>query len=320
MLMRRVLPILFLQSLSSAVWQGRILEPNDAARHSSLGAPMAYLLGGQKCGSSSLFKMLKDYWTADELCSGHELGDEPTFFRKEKHFWSSMKNTSEAESNFEFYMQHFDTCPGSSLLIDGTPNYLCETSSHGNVPQMIREIYEKRGIDYTKLRFAAILRNPVHRAVSYYGHGIRQGWSEVTDKTWEEVVDADILSFKDAVKQDENMIPGTVCRSLQGGLYEVQLRHWFKHFDPSQFLIVTFQQFLKEPAGTTNAVAKHFGLSQHNIVGNADKVNTGEYKRPTVTSKEAEFFEPHQEALFRLKKKYPSSFYETSNNKFVFAS
>jgi len=281
---------------------------------------MAYLLGGQKCGSSSLFKMLDDYWAADELCSGHEIGDEPTFFRKEKHFWSSMKNTSEAESNFEFYMQHFDTCTGSSLLIDGTPNYLCETSSHGNVPQTMREVYQRKGIDVTKLRFAAILRNPVHRAVSYYGHGVRQGWNEVAGKTWEEVIDADILSFKDTVKQSGDEIPGTVCHSVQGGLYEVQLRHWFEHFDPSQFLIVTFQQLLKEPESTTNAVAKHFGLSQHKIGGDADKANTGKYMRPTVTSKEIDFFEPHQEALFRLKEKYPNSFYETPNNKFVFYS
>eukprot|EP00466_Bigelowiella_natans_P003841 jgi/Bigna1/86828/estExt_fgenesh1_pg.C_140092 len=298
--------------IATAVWQGGVLAPENIKEEIRM--PTAYLLGGQKCGSTSIFDNL-EHWPAEQLCPGKAIGNEAFFFKKEKHFFDHFTTTADVMKNLGTYSKHYERCNANSILIDGTPNYLCDTS----IPKVMREVYEKLDLDPNKIKFVAIFRNPVSRAVSNYEHGVRNSWSEYINKTWENIVEEGFSVWEERLSiTKDGDLPQTYCTPLEASLYDVQIKHWMKHFKPSQFLFMSFQQLKQNPQGVMDVIAAHLGLPQKKEFSRLPKANVGVYSAPHIAADVLDFFKSHNEEFFALKEDYSECFYDSEDNKFRF--
>eukprot|EP00469_Lotharella_globosa_P000497 CAMPEP_0167801492 /NCGR_PEP_ID=MMETSP0111_2-20121227/18464_1 /TAXON_ID=91324 /ORGANISM="Lotharella globosa, Strain CCCM811" /LENGTH=148 /DNA_ID=CAMNT_0007697163 /DNA_START=108 /DNA_END=554 /DNA_ORIENTATION=+ len=145
--------------------------------------------------------------------------------------------------------------------------------------------------------------------------------------TWEQVVDSGlekVSHWKDNTTYEGLSLfkPQRVdrmCTLLGGGAYDLHLKEWFSHFEPSQFLILTMPQLLKSPKAITDAILEHVGLpvNQNVTAMEVPKSNSGGgYKRMENAEKLEAFYQPHKQGLFDLKAAHPEAFYETPDNMF----
>merc|ERR1711998_814148 len=68
--------------------------------------PTVFLLGQAKCGTTSLFQTLV-FDHSQDFCLANALDNEPAFYRKEQHFFSSSPELDNLKWSFPRYMQHF---------------------------------------------------------------------------------------------------------------------------------------------------------------------------------------------------------------------
>ena len=129
-----------------------------ASSSPSVYLPTIFLVGGQKCGSSSLFEMLVE----------HPLVLKGT--HKEKHFF----NIEDAYAKgIEYYHTLFvpnGKMDPKAMFMDGTPMMDCTVCW-----QRIYDTYTKAGAikQRDNLKFIVLLREPVSRDVSGYQVSIR---------------------------------------------------------------------------------------------------------------------------------------------------
>lgn len=149
--------------------------------------------------------------------------------RKELHYFDKAENYRLGPAWYEGW---FAGKAAGQICGEYTPNYLWdpedpaerEESGHSfGIPQRARE-------QNPDLRWIAILRDPVERAVSAYYHHIRAG----------RVRPGDNIS---------DVWHRFGIRSM--GLYERQLRPWMDAFDPDQGLILVFEEDLLQNADPT---------------------------------------------------------------------
>lgn len=117
-------------------------------------APSIFIVGCQKCGTTSLLAQMEKTlsWQGVRVQTGHAYRDEPPFFEKEKHFFSTDRIYAKGR---RFYLNHFPPCSRQhAAIVDATPNYL-------NVPQAPRRLKEMYGAAADNLTFVLILRDPV---------------------------------------------------------------------------------------------------------------------------------------------------------------
>lgn len=174
--------------------------------------PNFLCIGAQKAGTTWLKHMLEahpDAFVPD---------------RKELYFFS---RRSVYAKGMEWYRQQFAGAAGEKAIGELTADYLWTTSDpadlsesdrNSNVPDLIKK-------HYPDLKFIAILRNPVDRAISAFLHHVRARRISPT---------ADIMDA------------GTHFGILSMGYYEQHLRNWYKSFDDERFLILLFEDDVKK--------------------------------------------------------------------------
>ena len=175
---------------------------------------------------------------------------------------------------------------------EATPLYMY----HPLAPQRVYNL-----IPNTKL--IVLLRNPVERAYSRYSMELNHN--------------NETLSFEEAIEQEPSRLEGEFEKMqkdgnyfsyhynahsyLTSGIYADQLERWFKYFPREQFLILSSEDFYKEPNKILNQVFQFLGIPDFNQEtfsvfrkGNYSKMN------PETRKKLVEFFKPHNERLYKL--------------------
>eukprot|EP00040_Diaphanoeca_grandis_P032859 m.199936 g.199936 ORF g.199936 m.199936 type:complete len:376 (-) comp32756_c0_seq1:381-1508(-) len=134
--------------------------------------PPVFLIGGMKCGTTALAQKLHEH---PQIQTAIRLEGEAVWITKEIHFFSSPKRY---QKGAEFYYRHFradnkqrDRLYGPRYTLDATPNYLYTTG----VAAKIKHMYPTE-----PLRFLAVLRDPISRAVSQFNHMV--SWAMVCAK------------------------------------------------------------------------------------------------------------------------------------------
>ena len=120
--------------------------------------PELFLLGAQKCGTTSLARQLVQHGVR----LSHSFDDGIAFSNgKEPHFF----NTPERyERGIEHYASIFPPCGRDVLTMDATPDYLLDNSSLGRLASM----YGSARLERTT--FAVLLCEPLQRAQSAFYH------------------------------------------------------------------------------------------------------------------------------------------------------
>jgi hypothetical protein len=204
-----------------ARWRVAARRPSSSLR----GLPDVLIIGAQRCGTSSLYKYL---------------GQHPAVIpsiRKEIEYFSTRYT-----EGLSWYRSHFPLRRPSALrppiTFEATPDY------------MLHPLAAERAFALVpNARIIALVRNPVSRAFSQYGHNLRLGHEP--------------LSFDDALAAEEARIEGEVERLLadpayqahplrrhgyvERGKYDQQLLPWLERFPAERFHVVRSENFFTSP-------------------------------------------------------------------------
>ncbi|HEU4618301.1 MAG TPA: sulfotransferase domain-containing protein, partial [Gammaproteobacteria bacterium] len=192
---------------------GRNSDAHAAQRAPPENAPNFFLLGGAKCGTTSLYHLLK------------QVEDVYLPERKEPRFFAY--RAAYARGLAWYLDEYFSGAARRRWRGEATPQYL-----HGGrlVADRVRA---SCGED---LRFVVLLRDPVARAWSHYRHARRLG--------------IEPLSFREALAAEKDRLsenPEAWCGYFADGLYARALDDWFSVFPRDRFLVMLTDELERDP-------------------------------------------------------------------------
>jgi len=183
-------------------------------------------IGAQRCGTTAMSQFLRH-------------NAQVYMPRKEMAFWHKAYPARSPEAYFE----EFDAAPsGATACGEFTPTYFC----FPHVPELVARFLPD-------CRFLVLLRDPVDRAYSNYHMP-----SPVWVRNRERAVCDPRYSFT-------AIIDRALTGEIRGGLidqghYAEHLERWFMHFDPSRFLILSFDALRHRPHETVARAEAFLGV------------------------------------------------------------
>lgn len=200
--------------------------------------PDFVVIGAQKCATTSLLAYMGQH-------SRIRLG-----FKKATHYFDRHHAKS-----VNWYARQFPAAPSS--LWGKARDWLTGESCPAYM--FLPEVPQRMSTIMPQVRLIAIVRDPVKRLVSQYGHEKRKGR-----------VDTDFAGY---VEQSIGMdwpTTGTLPFVLQQaavprGFYADQLRHWQKFFPREQILVVSFEDLIARPGEAMERIFEFLQLSPETV-------------------------------------------------------
>lgn len=243
--------------------------------------PDFLIIGGMKCGTSSLFRYLEAH--------PRVAASRP----KEVHYFDDNPDRA-----LNWYRSHFPSRfskRGRAAVRCGeaSPYYLFCEKAPGRVKAVLPDA-----------RLVVILRDPVARAYSHYHHVRGNGHD---DRSFEQAVEAEIAHIESdgAYPLHPTHSPDHAARRLQylaRGIYVDQLTRWFDRFDSSRVLILRSETMFADPRAVYNETLVFLDLPLHTEI-EFNRRNPGRYTEPMahdVRDRLRAFFAPHNERLEKL--------------------
>src|SRR6266849_3282899 len=251
--------------------------------------PDFFILGAQKCGTTSLYYYLAKH---PNITSA---------WRKELHFFDKnfQKGLSWYRGQFPFNIRKYyaqDIRKRDFITGEASASYLF----YPNVPKRVAEIFPQ-------VKLIVLLRNPVDRAYSHYRHEVAHGREK--------------LSFEDAIaceeertrRDAEKMVTNEnyysynyACYSYQArGVYVDQLQRWFRWFPREQFLIHRSEDLYADPATIYRRTLEFLNIPDLEPTKEYEVYNKARYTPPSKMDPElrkrlVEYFEPGNLRLYEL--------------------
>lgn len=289
---RRVDPVDIWKRHVPLPYQTRVIEARLTARRLVDGRrqlPEFLVIGGQRCGTSSLYK-----WLEAHPCVVASL-------RKETEYLTAHWCKGEA-----WYRGHFASGPrrrfehrfrGRDIVsFEASPNYLFHPQASERAARLM-----------PGARIVVLLRNPVDRAYSHYRHEVRAG--------------RETLSFEDALAAESDRLAGEESRMAADpcyrslawehfsyttrGHYADQLPPWLARFDSERVLIVHSDDLYRDTTQTYLRVLGFLDLPAWSpeAFRNYSYVGAGPAKvrmADATRQRLAERFEPRNRQLYEL--------------------
>ncbi|GAB4148985.1 MAG: hypothetical protein Fur0021_09550 [Candidatus Promineifilaceae bacterium] len=219
------------------------LLPQRAAAALRLGAwPDFVIIGGQRCGTTSLY---------DYLTQHREIVPAA---RKEIHYFDNHYDRGAAWYRAFFYRAAVRRVFGPCLTGEATPYYLFHPHAAARLAANV-----------PAARLIVMLRNPIDRAYSHYLHEVRLG--------------QETLPFAAAAAREAERVQTTVdalqppgahdlahqhFTYLSRGLYAAQLRTWQRYFAREQMLIIISESFFTQPGQALAKCLAFLGVQDTN--------------------------------------------------------
>ncbi len=155
-----------------------------------------------------------------------------------------------------------------------------------------------------KAKLIVLLRNPVDRAYSQYWMNVRKGREFLS-------FEQAILAESNRLREEEEKIINTKISSpssnhrrlsyLSRGLYINQLNNWLKYYPLDQILIISFDDFLKNPEAVLQETLKFLELPPYyNFRFNIGTKHEHPNMAPSFRQELADYFRPYNEQLETL--------------------
>jgi len=247
--------------------------------------PYFYIVGAQKCGTTSLYKYLIQHPC---VLSAKE---------KEVHFFSDKFDkgyswyAKQFPSLFSKY-SHFLSCPQGAITGEATPYYIFH-------PHAARRIHAWT----PNARIIMMLRNPVDRAFSHYRYHVKLGVEELS---FSDAIDAEptrLAGEFEKMQSDENYQSENykLYSYLKRGIYIEQLTPWFELFPKEQILVIQSEEFFSDPKLSFNKTLEFLKLSQYEI-SSFKKFNEGKQKSIDDETRKllVEYYKPYNQRLYDL--------------------
>merc|ERR1719487_1986023 len=154
------------------------------------------------------------------------------------------------------------------------------------------------GDDLSKnLKFVIIVRDAANRMESSYYH-----FHEGKHKNFDGYVAATLAEAKNWTYHGGKTSPSP--NLYWPSLYARHLKEWLKEYDPSQFAVVTLQQYKEHPKKTLEFISKRVGIVPRGSVGSEQAAveNTRTHAKMSKETKRKlqEFFAPFDKELSDL--------------------
>ncbi len=237
-----------------------VLEPGK-----SYHTPDFMIIGGMKCGTSSLGKNLSRHPEIFLAKNGAEV-----------HFFT---NKEKYARGMAWYLAHFPDKPGVLRYGDKTPGYID------------LRVHERLHAHCPKTKLIIILRDPVSRFQSHYNYTQR---TSVPERIRLAHARPFAIEHLDEPTFDQ--------RIWERGLYVEQLESLFRYFPREQIHIAFLDDFKADEQGEYNLVYKFLGVSP--IPTEPGRANIQDsYNFPMSAAVQRQLYEryaPYNEKLFTL--------------------
>lgn len=177
-----------------------------------------FIIGGQKCGTTSLFHYIKDH---PEICVSDP--KEVIFFTEDETY----------KKGINYFEDFFKGCDESKTI--GT----------ADVHLLVSSKAPERLYNYNpNAKLILCVREPVERAFSAYLMGVRDGW------------ETEQISFEDAIMKEEERVKQARSMNkyhlgyVNNGLYAKHIKRWLTYFDKDQILLLNFHDFKENTEAT----------------------------------------------------------------------
>jgi hypothetical protein len=244
----------------------------------TLKTPDFIIIGAQKCGTSSMFRLLKKHPDI-YLPKKKELDFFDEFYAKGMAFYLS-------------YFNH-DKMPNSPFYTgEASPFYFFHPLAASRIQ-----------FHFPKIKLILLLRNPINRTYSHYQHQRRKGRISIS---FEHAIqlEPEILKHKKEAYFDEENHSDLIYRRfsfLARSRYSEQLPLWYQHFANDQILIFKSEDYFKDPTGTFQQVFEFLGLSPFDIVLKKEhSVSDYPPMKPETRNQLQEYFKPFNQELYKL--------------------
>lgn len=216
--------------------------------------PNFLIIGAQKCGTSWLASNLKQH--PDVFMADREIH----YFDKDYNF----------REGIAWYERHFPAENNKKAIGEKTPDYLWANGHgvEGHLPGVHRNIYSA----LPQAKLVVSLRNPVERAISAVNHIIRSGRISPLHN-----IDDLLMGDKQYLVEGHGVI--------DYGRYHRQIEAYYEYFDPSQMLILIFEEdIIQYPASGLRKVCEFLRIDSSSEFHNKDKkINTSRDSRIGLT-------------------------------------
>lgn len=291
-------------SIDEALWNGDAVPiagelMNSTAAVVSKGPqqgtwPRVMIIGTQKAATSSLWALLK---TNPQLCGAYGLPGEPGFRRKELHFFDQ-----DYIYGPQHYLRHYigGKCDRKQgMYMDATPSYLREPAVPRRVVQMIPATLR------LKLRFIAVLREPMARDLSYFNHekysAEKKGYLRRTSYVMHVSE-----GYETYARRQLALARTGKPTAFSFGAYNEQLKRWFTIFIRSQFLVLNFEDLIYKQEKSIQHVTKFLGVESFGAKEHLPHENAQPFARKVLMRKVpcelrrkvAKYFEPLNAQLY----------------------
>jgi len=246
--------------------------------------PDYIVIGGQKCGTTSLHDYIKRH---------------PNIvppFKKDSSFFDA-----NYFRGFPWYQAHFPLQSKMNTLRAKGERFV---TGEVTTTYMFHPLAAERAAKHlSDVKFIALLRNPAIRAYSQYQHMKRTG--------------RETISFREAIEKEDERLNGIVERVEKGdheahmifrnfayksrGRYAEQLQRWFQRFPRDRFLILKSEDLFTDPEQFCKTVYDFLGLPDFKLE-RYENANPGRYSdADTKIIKELEeYFAPYNRELYGL--------------------
>ena len=268
--------------------EGRVRVRQVTSRARSL--PDVLIVGAQRSGTSSLYKYL---------------GAHPQVYpslRKEVEYFSTRFDEGEG-----WYRAHFPLAATRALrsrrrsqptlAFEATPDYLLHPSAAHRAAQLIPEA-----------KIIALVRNPIDRAISQYGHNRRLDQEPLTLEAALASEDERLFGELEKISDDPRYDARPLRRYsyVTRGKYAEQLIRWQAWYPQDQIMVVRFEDLAADPAETLSAIESFLGIEDWHPpeFANHSYGRAGRADSPAVDDdirhQLAATFRPHNEKLAAL--------------------
>lgn len=256
--------------------RGRFLSRLATGHLRSL--PDFVMIGGMKCGTTSLFQYLQRHPGVSKA------------YVEEVHYFDL-----NYDKGLNWYRAHFPVRAGGGgdvLSGDDSPYYIF----HPLAPERVAQ-------DLPDAKLIALLRNPVDRAYSHYNHELRRGRETLT---FEQALDKEeerLEGEEERMAKDPDYVSFAHQRHsyLARGRYAEQLERWFALFPRERMLVLQSEDMFRDPGEVYEQVLDFLGLPPVDPP-EFGVFNPGKYKEMEGATRRRleETFEPLDEDLFKL--------------------
>lgn len=217
----------------------KIAAPNTATRNIA-GRKFALIVGGIKCGTTSLFRYLSEH---PEIAPCVE--KEPKFFNRRY------------DRGAKYYKSLWDwkEINDQKVALEATPSYTRFTTR--NPENSAKKIAEFKAQENVEFKFIYLLRDPIERIESHYNHS--QIYPRTKVRPISEGVDAELIEISK---------------------YAMQIGEYYQRFPAENILLLNFDDFKQDSQATLVQVCQFLGIdSNHQFEKSGVVYNSQDQRR-----------------------------------------